>query len=203
MDIRFLKKAGFLCSCLLVLSGCFPVKVKESNTYKLQASATKPLVKSPSYKTLYVSSPTSAAGFNSEDMRYVKVPYLLESFAYNQWVAKPEDMLAPILVHSLQTTNYFKAVIPNNFTGKANFRLDSEVLLLQQDFLQKPSHETFSLRVALIDVKRDKIIAARVFSVKEKAPYDTPYGGVIAANRALDKLLSQIRQFVVNQAKRA
>jgi cholesterol transport system auxiliary component len=49
--------------------------------------------------------------------------------------------------------------------------------------------------VQLLDVAQNRIIATRDIAVTEPAPQNTPYGGVVAANRAAAKALSAIAQF--------
>lgn len=150
-----------------------------------------------------MSEPNAAAGYESNEMRYVIRQYQLDSFVNNQWVTKPKEMLSPLLVQSLQNTGYFKAVVPSTFIGDADLRLDTEILLLQQDFLVKPSREQFSIKAALFDEKTKKIIATQVFTVNQASKVEGPYGGVVAANIALKKILEKMMPFVVSNAKRS
>jgi cholesterol transport system auxiliary component len=47
----------------------------------------------------------------------------------------------------------------------------------------------------LVDHRSLRVLATQTFEAYENAPSDSPYGGVIAANRALKQLLGQIANF--------
>ncbi len=186
-----------------ILCACSSVTVEIPTGYKLSATSNKRLSNYNSQKSLLVSQPTAAAGYESTSMRYVKRAYQLDSFVKNEWVAKPKEMLSPLLVQSLQNTGYFKAVVPSSFVGDTDFRLDTELLILQQDFISRPSREVISIKAALYDGRTEKVIATQVFNAKEIAPVEGPYGGVIAANKGLKLILDKMMPFVIKAAKKA
>jgi cholesterol transport system auxiliary component len=51
------------------------------------------------------------------------------------------------------------------------------------------------VRAQLIDVGARRVLASAEFDETEVAPSDDPYGGVIAANRALGRLLERLAEF--------
>jgi cholesterol transport system auxiliary component len=53
----------------------------------------------------------------------------------------------------------------------------------------------FTLRAQLIDVDARRVLASAEFDETEAAPSDDPYGGVLAANRALGRLLERLAAF--------
>jgi cholesterol transport system auxiliary component len=53
----------------------------------------------------------------------------------------------------------------------------------------------FTLRAQLIDVDARRVLASAEFDETEVAPSDDPYGGVLAANRALARLLERLAAF--------
>ena len=59
-----------------------------------------------------------------------------------------------------------------------------------------------TLRVQLIDVRGKRVLATRVFDETENAPSDDAYGGVTAANAALQRVLEQIAEFCVVESDR-
>jgi cholesterol transport system auxiliary component len=80
----------------------------------------------------------------------------------------------------------------------ANLRLDTELIRLQQNFTTKPSRIQLTLRAQLIDMKDKRVIAVKLFDESENTDSDNAYGGVIAANRALQRLLDQLTEFCIN-----
>jgi cholesterol transport system auxiliary component len=92
-----------------------------------------------------------------------------------------------------------RAVVQAPGAAPADLRLDVEIARLLQDFSTRPSRVRFALRAQLVDVGTRRVLATREFDEIENAPSDDAYGGVIAANRALERLLGQIIDFCLEQ----
>jgi len=135
-------------------------------------------------------------------MLYIKKPYQLEAFSKNAWVDPPASMLYPLLVQSIQRSGYFAAVSSSPYTQGSDYRLDTQVLHLEQNFLKKPSILEFSVKAVLTRVSDNKIIASFIVSKAIPCAADTPYGGVIAANKASMLITNAVTYFVVASIKR-
>ncbi|MBO9512678.1 MAG: membrane integrity-associated transporter subunit PqiC [Variovorax sp.] len=146
-------------------------------------------------RTLIVEPPRAAPGFDTSQMVYVRRPYEIEFFAHHQWVDTPSNMLAPKMARAIEGTGAFHAVLgaPTSATGQ--YRLESELVRLQQDFSTTPSHVRLTLRAALIDAASRKVIASREFDARVDATADDPYAGVVAAQRAAGQVLSELARF--------
>ena len=94
----------------------------------------------------------------------------------------------------------FRAVVHTSSAVPANVRLDTELIRLQQDFSTQPSKIQFTLRAQLIDVTDKRVLAVNVFDDSENAASDDAYGGVVAANLMLQRVLSQLADFCVNES---
>jgi cholesterol transport system auxiliary component len=140
--------------------------------------------------TLLVSVPKPQPGFDTPRMAYLLRPHELSYYAFNQWADTPSRMLAPLLVQAMEMTGLWRAVVQAPSTVRAEFRLDCDNLVLEQQFFSA-SRVRLALRAQLIDVKRQSVMDARDFEVFEDAPSDA-YGGVIAANRATARLLAGV-----------
>ncbi len=192
-----------LCVCFTVLSlsSCFnqytPPKQYELTTFSQKQLAVKPVK-----TTLLVSQPIPVLAYQSKDMLYVGQNYQVEPFAQNTWSVPPAEMLFPLMTQSLQNTNYFSAVIPAPTFAYTQWRLDSYLMKLQQNFTHKPSTVELELDATLIDNINAKVIANKRFYVQATAPTDTPYGGVIAANTACHQLMEELSVWVVDTARR-
>lgn len=192
----------FFCTiCIVLIEGCSPVTLPVTNEYQLNMCSTKRLAAKPQSTTLLVTAPEAVAGYQTDEMLYVKKPFQLESFAKNAWTAPPADMLYPLLVQTLQRSGYFYAVSSSPYTQGADYRLDTQLLTLEQNFLKKPSFIQLSIKVGLTRVSDNKVIASRIISQQVPCPMDTPYGGVIAANKASVQLTSEVANFVASSIK--
>ncbi len=145
---------------------------------------------------MLVSAPSAASGYQSSDMLYSLHPYQISSFATNRWVAPPADMLAPLIQQRLQASGCFRAVVTPPSSGTADIVLDTQLLQLQQEFLTQGSRVRMAVAVTLSDTASQQVIAARRFATIVPVLADDPYAGVVAANRATQILLNDIKSFV-------
>ena len=93
------------------------------------------------------------------------------------------------------TSGGYRAVVQAPSLAAANLRLETELVRLQQDFGARPSRVRLTLRAQLIDTDARRVLASAEFDETEVAPSDDAYGGVIAANRALGRLLERLAKF--------
>ena len=103
-------------------------------------------------------------------------------------------------MQALEQSGSFSAVVQAPSIVPADVRIVSELVRLQQNFEMHPSRIEIALRVQLIDVRTRRLLATRVFEATENAPSDDPYGGVIAANVALQRILEQVVTFSITEA---
>ncbi len=197
-------QTGILATGLLLTAGCStlqPVRNEVVSTYALQAQFQSRTVPASGTPVLMVTRPRAHPGFETSRMAYVRKAHELEYFSRNQWVDTPEKMLAPLLVQAFEASGAFGAVSQANGAVTAQLRLDSEIVRLQQEFTVAPSRIRFTLRAQLIDVAGRRILATREFDVTENAASDDPYGGVVAANHAVHRALSEVAAFFAAQAR--
>lgn len=188
-----------LAACSLLPTG----KNAPLHTYllSLDTSPVNPAVASneTGKATLLVNLPQARAGFDTPRMAYLRRPHAVDYYANNQWADTPARLLAPLLVQAMEKTGCWRVVVPMPAAVQGNYRLDTEILHLQQEFLSQPSRVRLTLRVQLVELRGQSVIAARPFEMLEDAPSEDAYGGVIAANRAAGKLLEQVADWVATQ----
>lgn len=151
-------------------------------------------------RVLLVQQPSAAAGYDSKHMVYLRQPLSPEWFTQSSWVDTPARMLAPLLVQSLQDSGVFKAVVLAPNAARADLRLDTEIVRLQQSFLQVPSSVRFTLQVILSDNLTHEVLAWRVLDVAQPATSEDAAGGSAAASAAVNLALQQLAWFVREQA---
>lgn len=199
----------FLSGCLAAVAGCsFPAPERHPvpHSYILSAeslnaaSSASNSSSNPSSLSrrpiLLVSPPRAQAGFDTPRMVYLLRPHEISYYADNQWVDTPERMLAPILAQAMEKSDLWKSVVQLPSMVRADYRLDADDLSLEQEFLSRPSRVRLAVKLQLVELKGRNIIASRDFEIREQAPSDDPYGGVIAANRAVEKMLQQTTEWL-------
>lgn len=155
---------------------------------------------STNHPTLIVNPPHAAPGFDSHRIIYIREPHQLEYFSHSEWVDTPARMIAPSVVAALENTGAFRAVVLTPSAAAGDLRLDVEILRLQHEFGNPPSQVRFTLRAYLLDNKTRQIMAWREFDETVAAAQEDPYGGVIAANGAVQKVMEKLASFCAEVA---
>jgi len=180
----------------LTVAGCLPSRPESPpvRTYRLSVDLDRTEVRPPNSQgpILLVSVPLAEPGYETAGMIYVKRPYELEQYAVNQWADQPARMFASLLVETMSRTGYWHAVVPLPASVEGDFRLDSYGFALQQEFMQEPSRIRATVRVQLLDLKDSSVVGTRQFEAVENAPSEDAYGGVVAANQAITRLLDEM-----------
>jgi cholesterol transport system auxiliary component len=147
---------------------------------------------------LLITQPKAQAGFDTPRMAYLLRPYEINYYAFNQWADAPARLLHQILVENLDQTGLWSAVLQAPGALPAQFRLECDNLILEQQFFANPSRIRLALRARLIETTKPSIVATRYFELLEPAPSEDPYGGVLAANQATAKLVAQMAEWLDN-----
>lgn len=187
-------------ACLTTSCSLFsPVKSDPPKEYVIDTVPHVAVKKRTHPITIQVTDPKSSHVYNTTDMAYEKQRHQVSYFAKNQWAATPSQMLKPLLITTLQNTHYFHAVVSSTEIGNYDLTLNTEILEFQQDFLTSPSTMHVVLRAQIVRAATNHIVASKQFSAIVPAPENTPYGGVVAANRAVSKILAEISTWVLRQ----
>jgi len=182
---------------VLALGGCALLASPRAAPPSLFALTRPPESEPPhsvAARTIEVAPPAARPGFDGPRMAYVTRPYELQFFARHQWVDAPARMLAPLLADALERGGRFDAMQSGERVASP-LRLETEVVVLQQEFSAHPSQLRFTLRARLLDVARGRELASETFEAVEAAASDDPYGGVVAANRAVARVLDEVAQW--------
>ena len=187
---------------LSLIAACSAVKTPMMNHYKLTAYSTKQVAHT-SNATLLITPSAAMDGYETDQMRYSTRPYTLNSYTKNNWFSPPAAMLYPLLIQSLQRSGYFYAVGSGAYFSKTTYRLDTQLIELQQNFIKKPSVLELKVKAVLTRVEDNQIIASKTFNQDIPCPQDTPYGGAIAANQATRGLTRDVATFVIKHVTMA
>jgi cholesterol transport system auxiliary component len=132
-------------------------------------------------------------------MIYLREPHKLEHFSASEWVDPPALMLGPLLVAAVQNSGAFRAVVLKPGAASGEYRLDTEIVRLQHEFDRQPSSVRFTLRAYLIDDQSRRVLAWREFDERVPARSEDPYGGVVAANQAVQNALTKLARFLAER----
>ena len=191
--------AGLVLGALAACSALSPTPTPPPAFFSLDnpraTSAAVPPAAAASAPTLVISPPRAAAGFDSQRIIYQRDAYKLEYFANSEWVDPPPRLLGPLLVSALERSGAFRAVIQTPGAAGGDLRLDTQVIRLQQEFQARPSRVRFTLRAYLVDDKTRRVLAWREFEADVPAASEDAYGGVVAANQAVQMVLADLSAY--------
>ena len=198
-----MRRAGALAIWAVLLAGCVgmqPPQAEAPAIYVLDARPAAKPARPQRDLMLVVSAPRARAGFDTAQMAFVREPHELEYFAKSRWADTPSRMLAPLLVQALEQTGGFRAVVQAPSAVPADLRLDTELIRLQQNFGTRPPQVEIALRAQLVDLRSRRVLATAEFEEVEPTTREDAYGGVIAANRAVQRLLARLADFSAEQS---
>jgi cholesterol transport system auxiliary component len=181
-------------AALLAACAALPQQQEAQNIYVLDAQPA-PVSRPQRDLVIAVGSPRARAGFDTSQIAYERRPHELDYYAKSRWADAPSRMLAPLLAHALEASGGLRGVVQGSSPTGADLHLDTELIRLLQDFSTRPSRVRITVQVQLIDAGARRVLATREFDEIENAPSEDAYGGVIAANRALERVLSGIVEF--------
>ena len=170
------------------------------NTKLYTLSVDSPVVAhvAPTGKTVRISVGQTAPSIHGNAMLYQQNDYQLKEYALHQWSTPPVAMITEAFENQLSATDAFAAVVrAPMYAGLVDYQIGIELQKLQQNFIVNSSQEEIALKLIIIDMKKNKVIAAQLFSQSVVAEPNAP-GGVVAANQALTKLMPQMIQFVLD-----
>lgn len=182
---------------VLLLSSCSifpPVKTDNYTSYVIN---TVPDVtrQSSGHKTLYVSQVAANPFYDTNEMAYSTQPYQVDYFAKNKWSEPPAKMLRPLIIQSLQNTKHFHAVTSTTSSVSYDYILNVKLIELRQLFICKSSFVILKINAEIINARSGKIIASRRFVIRKSVRYLSPFGGVVAINKAVEEMLKELDHF--------
>ena len=178
----------FACASCTLLQ---PVRTEPASLFALEATFESAPVRDVVPQPLVIAIPQARPAFDSTRIVYVSRSYEVRFFARSQWIDTPARMLAPLLVQALGASSRFQPVRSGAGVDAA-LRLETEITTLQQEFTVRPSRVRFALRAQLVNVAEHRIVATEELEAVEEAPSDDTYGGVVAANQAVSRVLREL-----------
>ncbi len=195
------RRLGGMLLTALALAGCLLPRdhAPPPQAYLLEVgSYAPPAIRRSSGKTLLVTVPGTAPGFDSSRIAYTREPPKLDYYNDSVWSDTLARMLLPILVQAFEKSGAFKAVVSPPSPVLADLRVDVEIIRLRQEFMVQPSQVRLTARLKVMDMKNGIVLDTQVFEVLEPAPSEDAAGAARAANAAVRKILDEMVPFALN-----
>lgn len=178
-----------------IILGACAVKPAIQEHFIIDKTDKTRLCQHPVAASIYLPNTSSTDSFDNTSMHYMQSAYNLQSFAHSAWTATPAEMFTPLLNQSLEHSGCFHAI--SNGVASADFRLDSQLVSLYQNFVSTPSRIVMGVKISLSNNNTGHAIFSRTYTQSIPCPSDTPYGGVIAANIASQRIAASATRGIV------
>ena len=143
----------------------------------------------PAGAGLVAVPPTQAApGLEGRGLVYLERAHEVRHFARSAWAEPPARLIAPLLARALERSGFRVVAVGE---PDPHLRLETELVALRQEFLSRPSQVRVALRFRLL-APGGRPLVEGTREALEPAPTDDAYGGVVAANRAVSRLLAEL-----------
>ncbi|MGI9334068.1 MAG: ABC-type transport auxiliary lipoprotein family protein [Gammaproteobacteria bacterium] len=208
--VRVMRRWWLLpCLASLTLSGCTALPKPPSeqiveyhgfDSLDRQWAQSNGTVESTHGPVVFVSSPLAAVAYESPRMAYTHGEREIRYYGRSEWLGPPARLLEPPLVRALEGTGAFRAVTTGTNGLLADLRVDIELYELLQHFGETASEGRVALRVQIIDLAGERLLATRTFAGRAPAPSGDAKGGAEAIALAMDEALAAVAKFVASLA---
>jgi cholesterol transport system auxiliary component len=196
---------GAVSICVVVLiAGCASLarRVPPATLYGLGQSPsganrtqTEHRTGGPVAPILIVGIPHAAAGFDSARIVYVRGPDQRRFYANSEWIDTPSRLLSPLIVTRIADGGSFRAVVAAPSAVAVDLRLDTEIVLLQQEFGANSSQVRLHIRAYLVVERSRRLIAWKDFEATVPAESEDAAGAVRATQKAVRTILTDLEAF--------
>jgi len=181
---------------LILVAGCTTLQrgEKEQQVYQLLAPDAPRSNPARLEADLIIPRLTVQPGYGTSAMAYRKSNFELRYYTRSRWSEPPLRMLQPALITGLGAQGPFRFVITGQSSLPAEYRLNVDLIRLEQDFRTSPSQLVLEVKIELVDEADRRLKLSDTIRIRRTAPSEDAEGGVIAANAALEDLITEIAQ---------
>lgn len=188
---------------LVTLAGCSVLPERETvviNEYilpvSLPADSGKPSASLSG--SLLIARPEAAKVCATPRMGYRQAPEEIRYYARSRWVDEPAHLLVAAFQTALENQGAFDAVVPQGTPVSTDWRLEFELLSFVQDYTDNSFR--ISARIRLLNLIERRVVATRLFEIREPVETADVDGGIQAAARASSSLTAQVTTFIARAA---
>ncbi|RUM44545.1 MAG: hypothetical protein DSY46_05420 [Hydrogenimonas sp.] len=185
---------------ILFMGGCAVKTVPTPTTYTLHQET--PYLKNlrlqqAKFEALRLTLTHATRLSNTTAIYYQKSDFLQQPYTYSRWYDRLDSMFENKLMQALYTTNLAKSILPATTHADTPMTLEVVILNFVQDFSQgEPSIGRVVVMATLIDNHQGKTIASKRFSANIPAPSEDAQGGIVALNRATDRVIMEMVEWL-------
>lgn len=194
------EKFGSILLMAVLLAACTTFQAPPDDpqiAWELSPAALPSSADAPRAATLHVARPVPAAALATTRMAYQVQPFERRYYARNHWAVEPARLVHPHLVAALEEAGLFETVLSTATTAPADYRLETELLEITQDFRDREEGVArIELRARLVDLRAGRVLDTQRFEARADSVEARPAAGVAATSQALGQVLEALVAWV-------
>ncbi|ECO2923977.1 hypothetical protein FXM70_04560 [Campylobacter coli] len=114
------------------------------------------------------------------------------TYAHHFWADLPNNLYQSLLLSKFEQSQIFKALISQGSSVRSDYILESRIDSFEQVVDENENYVSISISINFIDAKESKIIAHRLFSIKERVKKIDIFDVYQSFEKALNSLGNEI-----------
>ncbi|ECP7408706.1 ABC-type transport auxiliary lipoprotein family protein [Campylobacter coli] len=189
-----MKKFIYITILALIFNGCsIPTStldktqsfILKNDELPLQANFIK------SDKILKIQNASLPLYLHSRSIIYVQKG-ISKAYAYHLWADLPNNLYQFLLLSKFEQSQIFKALLSQGSSVGSDYILESRIDSFEQVVDENENYVSISISINFIDAKESKIIAHRLFSIKERVKKIDIFDVYQSFEKALNSLGNEI-----------
>ncbi|EAL8840604.1 membrane integrity-associated transporter subunit PqiC [Campylobacter coli] len=115
-----------------------------------------------------------------------------ETYAHHFWADLPNNLYQSLLLSKFEQSQIFKALLSQGSSVRSDYILESRIDSFEQVVDENENYVSISISINFIDAKESKIIAHRLFSIKERVKKIDIFDVYQSFEKALNSLGNEI-----------
>ena len=153
--------------------------------------------------SLRLNTPSSSELLDGTRIVVLPEPGRINTYQGARWSERTPQLVRQRLLDAFQDDGRIKALSTEDQHLQADLELVSELRSFQSQYRDGRPEAQFQLDVRLVDVRAQRILASRRFSVRQAAS-DTSVAAVVAAfGQASDRLSHELVDWTLNEGQRS
>lgn len=196
-----MKKIFILIFYATIISSCgtfAPIDPPHINTYQINIPVTPQVCINKNTDTLIVGQMYALRPFNTNKIWFSTLNNQLSAYGYNQWVTSPSEMLTDNIIQYLNAQCVYSRVVSDDFMTNGRFRLNTQLIRLSLDALDKKTVVNLSIVAQLVDNKTNSVIKNKTFMLSSSSD-NTPVAMVEVTNQLNKQFLLELTTWLSTQ----
>ncbi len=173
-----------------------PIKTPQLNTYQLTINTVDNNCIGNNKNVLQVNQMHALSPFNSNKMFYSTAENTLASYAMNQWVSQPSEMLSNNIIQYLSGKCIYANVVTSGFVTNSQYRLNTQLIRLSLDTRDGKNTVNLIVIAQLVDNKTNSVIKSKTFNLQH-ASDENPLSMVSVSNKLGIQLVEDIANWLI------